>query len=728
MEYPNQIIELRQKGQNTLQYIDDQTGNVRNGDFKVRLRQPVILNQGDTLRLNQVFLETEEVDTDIIVIPETLTLRLDYIRYLKDIDNIQTPQRDKYTITGTGATINDIAVASVPLDKTPSFLCSQNSLNGYGMTTKNGGANFAVFQRKGEIYTEAINIKESEVSGITDQKKIFKSITFSKINPSIPTERFSAIFQLKSLRGEFYQIVVNVPPMNNNLARVAVNIDLITRSDASFGEFDTPFKFINAELARSKNIGILAGSAILENLSFGAVSGVLVPEIIQKTAELKEGKYHADELGEIITNLFTDSNLTNAQPITDSSNLLRQPSLMVNVDQTITTQLNTDNSNIPFTNTFGTHSGLRVFVNPSGTRFNLYGAVGAKQVGSGGAGGQNIPIPFVKNNPPIFAGSDSFACEYDNELNKFKFSRIHTSIRDKDAGNNPSIQLLDNPTITTGSQAPFPPNLFDTTPTPNNNSVSYVNAPQNTFICNSYGGIIMTSLSATIKSTTTFFDFWEDKLGFDLSVITAKPVQNGSVIAVKNGNTDSPAVGNFVPQFASIAENLVSYTYGGVNPSDNITEDISSIDGLHNVSTTTGTATTRGHKYYNLIDVVNFDTANKQRLEAFINTTLTSQIFASSQLQTDNIDFAYYLIDINASIQNNYLTEREVKKNIFSAINRYYIQGGYLSGTNSGIEYTHVGDPMLISDFDIRILKPDGTIADNLKQDNTIFLEVIRGQ
>ena len=106
MEFPNQIIELRQKGTNTLQYINETTGKVRNGDFKVRLRQPVILNQGDTLRLNQVFLQTDEVEEDIIKIPDTLTLRLDFIRYLKDIDNIPTPTRDKFTTTGTGADIN----------------------------------------------------------------------------------------------------------------------------------------------------------------------------------------------------------------------------------------------------------------------------------------------------------------------------------------------------------------------------------------------------------------------------------------------------------------------------------------------------------------------------------------------------------------------------------------------------------------------------------------------
>jgi hypothetical protein len=33
----------------------------------------------------------------------------------------------------------------------------------------------------------------------------------------------------------------------------------------------------------------------------------------------------------------------------------------------------------------------------------------------------------------------------------------------------------------------------------------------------------------------------------------------------------------------------------------------------------------------------------------------------------------------------------------------------------------------MISDIQVRILQADGSIADNLKNDNTVFLELIRG-
>ena len=237
----------------------------------------------------------------------------------------------------------------------------------------------------------------------------------------------------------------------------------------------------------------------------------------------------------------------------------------------------------------------------------------------------------------------------------------------------------------------------------------------------------MTNLSASKVNGGDYVDFWEGQLGFDLSVVTQRPSQTGNTLATKTGNNFNPLSGSdTIIDYQSATEQIISYSFGGLKANDNITEDISSIDGLHNLSTTAGTATSRGHTYYNLIDVVNFDTSTKARLEQFINTTETSQIFASNQLETQNISFAYYLIDINANIENDFVNEEGVKKNIFSVINRYYVQGGYLSGTNSGVEYVHQGEPMLISDFDIRILKPNGEVADNLKEDNTIFLEIIR--
>ena len=450
---------------------------------------------------------------------------------------------------------------------------------------------------------------------------------------------------------------------------------------------------------------------------------VFCPHIVSKTVRVRAGNYHAQELAQIITNFFTDSNLGSGQVFGNSSSVLQQPSLMVLADQDLNT-IGTDGAdNLPAGDFFHQNvaTGWRVFVKAKdANRFNWYGAIGAMQRNPHQP--PQTPLAVLKNNPPIYAGSDSFGLVYDSEVNKFKFERIHTSIRDN-TNNQPSVQVLDNPTITSGANAPFPPDFYSGSPS------TYINQPTHSYVATSYGGIVMTNLSASKVDGGDYVDFWESILGFDLSIITAKPNQTGNTLATKTGNNFNPTGSggsDNVIDYQSATEQIISYNFGGLKANDNITEDISSIDGLHNLSTVAGTATSRGHTYYNLIDVVNFDTSTKARLEQFINTTETSQIFASNQLQTQNISFAYYLIDISANVENDFLSEDGIKKNIFSVINRYYVQGGYLSGTNSGVEYVHQGEPMLISDFDIRILKPTGEVADNLKEDNTVFLEIIR--
>ena len=720
MENKNQILELKQQGSNSLVYTDELTGKQRNGDWKARLNKSVYLNNGDTLRMNQVFLQTDEVQEDVIVIEKAITLRVDFIRYLKDVDNICRPNPSDRTYTGVSGNPANPLTMSIPLDKTPSFLINQNTFNAYGGGSFNGGNSHGSFQRKGEIYTEAINMSLTDFGSNLNQRNL-KSITFGRKEGTKPSNRFNCEVQVTNSLGNDIKLTITVPPMNTLSTEQTVTIDFFVQKNLTKYPIHETFKIINETQMNNANIEIQSSNSA--DIGVLGQLPVFVPNIIQKTITLQAGNYHAQELGQIITNEFTDSNLGSGQVLDNSSAVLRQPSFMGTAEQDLT-QIATDGAdNLPAGDFFHSDAstGFRVFVKANDSnRFNWYGSIGAMRRNPSFPA--QTPLPLLKNDPPIYCGSDSFALVYDSEVNKFKFQQIHTSIRDN-VGNQPAVQVLDNPTITSGPNAPFPPDFYSGSPS------TYINSPQHSYLATSYGGIVMTNLSAYVTHTNEYVDFWEGKLGFDLSVITQKPTQTGDIRATKTGNNFNPTGSggsDNVIDYQSAEEQIVSYSFGGLNPTDNITQDIASIDGLHNISTTTGTATSRGHTYYNLIDVVNFDTATKQRLEQFINTTETSQIFASNQLETQNIDFAYFLIDINANIENDFISESEVRKNVFSVVNRYYVQGGYLSGTNSGIEYTHQGESMLISDFDIRILKPDGTVADNLKEDNTVFLEIIR--
>ena len=77
---------------------------------------------------------------------------------------------------------------------------------------------------------------------------------------------------------------------------------------------------------------------------------------------------------------------------------------------------------------------------------------------------------------------------------------------------------------------------------------------------------------------------------------------------------------------------------------------------------------------------------------------------------------------------------KDVSNNKIKAIvSRFYTQDSYTSCYNEGaIAYTHQSnEPLQLSNFNVRVLNGDGVLAslhEDLGEDNTIFMEVIRGQ
>lgn len=725
----DQVLELRQLGQNTLQYVDE-NGNVRNGDFKTRLKKSVILNNGDTIRLNQVFLQTTELDEDVINIEESLRLRIDYIRYLRDVDNISfidstnrlTTREDiAPEITPKGNT----GFGIMPPQYTPTFFVNQNTLNNYCGASNLAGDKHQLRQRKGEIMLEARNLRPTDIIALqTPQQicRIFKTLTFIKVSKSKVSPRFNCILEFKDLRENFVNIVLTIPAMKLGTNKTTLDVNVFALGDTTQYPVTGYYKIINLKQLLDANIEVEDNPDFDLSTPITNSLPVSCPIYESKIINISAGKYQAGELAKIITDKFTDSQLSSSTVVDTPESLIQQPSLIGSAEQDV--KLATGASNLPLNNSFNTTKDLKYFVSSDGQRFNLYGTIGPNL---STLAGSNIPQPFFINDPPMYCGSDSFAFEYDQDIKKFKLTKIHTSIRD-DSGNI-AIQLLENPLKNVVSpRIVFPPPYF-----PGQNPSDYTNTPLHSYLASSYGGIIMTSMSAFIQHTNEFFDFWEGIAKMDIGLNTTRPTQNGLVTFKKTPNTFTPVTPGHNPPdpatraFTTVAEDVVSFTLT-TQTTDNITDDTSTIDGLHELDFFQGTSTQRGHKYYNFINTKTDELASQARIPIFIDTSTTSEIFAVDVLELDNIDFAYYLIDISAKIENEYITDKDVKRNIFSAINRYYISGGYLSGTNSGIQYSHVGESIIISDFDVRILKPDGTVADNLNADNTVFLEIVRAE
>lgn len=94
----------------------------------------------------------------------------------------------------------------------------------------------------------------------------------------------------------------------------------------------------------------------------------------------------------------------------------------------------------------------------------------------------------------------------------------------------------------------------------------------------------------------------------------------------------------------------------------------------------------------------------------------------------------YYQLEVDTGINNTNIVGKDVSNNKIKAIvSRFYTQDSYTSCYNEGaIAYTHQSnEPLQLSNFNVRILNGDGELAsvqEDLGDDNTIFMEVIRGQ
>lgn len=700
----NQVIELRQLGTDTIQYTDDE-GKIKNGDFKTRLKKPITLNQGDTLRLNQIFLQTEELEDDQIKIESPITLRVAFYRYIRDVINQIQPRYDELTnLTGAGQ--------AIPIDKTPSMIVQQQGLSVYGAGSIPAGlpnaGNFCSFTRTGEVMVETLSLNSGGVS--TGNIFQIKSITFKKIDTTKSSITTNVLLEYKNALDQLSLITERLPVLTDtNTITLTLNL---CGKDLGTGSY---IRIINGNILQQSNIEF---DSVDIGFQLGTVPTLLTPVSKYRDITIPSGIYHATELATVITDKLNDTDLDGV-PFNDTPDMLRNSFLGL-ADNTA--GIGQDASGFPNQNQFGTSNNLKVFVSQDGLKFNMYGTF-KKQVFGGATTVEAIP-----NRPNILCGTDSFSLEYDESLSKFKITKIHYSINDLDGKT--SNQIIDNPN---------PQKLYEGGGSFQGLMFNRVGQPdQASHLASAFGGIIITALAA-FDEQNNFINFWEDTLGFDTNSLTARISQPfttnvlAETIAIKNAQTESQNT-NLGHVYKSVQEPLSTFTYS-VENGVNITTDQATISGLHNADTITLNTTTgqiesqsgrEGHFYFNSLNPIN-DGGTTIQYNQFINTTLTKQVFARDIFESKNLNFAYYLVEINALVDNDFISSNDIKNKIFSVINRYYQLGGYLSGTNSGIQYTHEGESIMISELSVRILQADGSIADNLKSDNTVFLELLRG-
>ena len=242
------------------------------------------------------------------------------------------------------------------------------------------------------------------------------------------------------------------------------------------------------------------------------------------------------------------------------------------------------------------------------------------------------------------------------------------------------------------------------------NTTTAPSAPTNPYFhIGKVGGACFHNLSATSLKTGLTIDFWKSKLGFNNKSTTDSYGVFHQGICVDYTETTKTLGGN-------------TYTLPSFN---NLADGISTTSARPNLDS--------------LIDKVelnNFRKVVADPTTLFSSNDLTTEISASDiVIESLLYKFGFYYIEIQAGFQNEIISEdsqsynisNSITQNISGIVNRYYSLGSFTSSEGGSQVYTHQGQPIYLNDIKIRILDSDRKLAQFLGDDNTIFLQIQRG-
>ena len=114
-----------------------------------------------------------------------------------------------------------------------------------------------------------------------------------------------------------------------------------------------------------------------------------------------------------------------------------------------------------------------------------------------------------------------------------------------------------------------------------------------------------------------------------------------------------------------------------------------------------------------------------------VKSPLKNIIDAQDSLDGDTaLDSGYYLIELTSNFFTEKVAGNQTRRNIMGIVSRFYQQDSFTSAIDGEgtFEYIHRGDPIQISRIGCRILQPNHDLATNLKDNNTIFLQLNRAE
>jgi hypothetical protein len=578
-----------------------------NGTWTTTLKQPLEIMEGDELVLNKAIIDSRASSSGNIILEQDLTIKFDFYYYL---------------LNAYGSNNFTNYLNANPADPITGPDWGQDRINyrPFVLQVPNGGA--LSHQNLEEIYCQCNPTgrqgREGDQFGMTlaytdlnnHQHQVHNLLTFTKGVDGSPTWWWS--------RGENQ-------PIRCLSGTFRIVYDSFTNGEID--EFNIDKSTIKVDLSAP------SGSA-----------SIYTPYTASQSITIDAGTYSPGDLAERIT--------AEADAISTTTELQRKEPTGGNMFLQST---GSSFYNHPSTGLFAKNA---IWVDA----FDGNYAFKLQPSGNISAG----PPPTPPND--IYFGTDNFSLEYDEGLEKFKFSYLNMSL------------------------------YYN-----NKQSIKFVNQSSATLMLqNKYSGIIIKSIQSTYADGTTKPLFFGNtgEIGFRSDLIPAG-----------YDTTNSTATG--------LSSTFMIFK-DPTNPS--------SIQDLRDGVSMTG-ALTGLTSAVNKNGATDFITLPDFSVAPFINPIAAPQqneIYAEGNYNVSNVSFGYYLISVEG-IPTSINSGVDLKQNIIGIVSRYYENDNYTNGSNDdAIVYKHIGMPMTIQGLKVRILKPDYTPATNLGDDNTIFLTLQR--
>ncbi len=273
-----------------------------------------------------------------------------------------------------------------------------------------------------------------------------------------------------------------------------------------------------------------------------------------------------------------------------------------------------------------------------------------------------------------FIGTSQFGLVYDDITDTFKFSSLHSSLYSTDPNEKTPAPLVEILSDGAGGK----------------------------ILLNKSGGIFFTELSPA--------SIW---IGQD-SVFKFNP----NIISTALPQSFDPGGG----------QNKINFETVVLEDGTNITGDLQGLDSLVQKQTLAPVAgSSPNGKGFDIVPSLPFSTATTQTISINAANGFTSnrEAFFKLEIKLPNIRQKVFLNHLPPSTNGLY-GETTINTDIQAIIGRYYSANNFTSSYNEGsIPYVYNEDePTILSEVQIRILDPDGTVATGLGNKNTIFLQI----